>query len=458
MRSALAAACLLGAATLVPPAAGVVTAQGTRIATTADTLLASAVFFHGRNVVLKQRLLVEGDLTRLADAPKPIYVFWRDRPSGDAGEVRGEFWDLGRLEARDSRFTAYDFTRLLETVNRGEWPARDQIYVLLAASLAPWQPPRAPTARAIALSPDDYVEREVKVIGRFKGRNLYGDLPIALGKGKWDFVLQSADGALWVTGVRPRGKGFDLDPSKRVDTGRWVEVTGVVARQGVTTYIDARQIALAAEPDEEPVEVKLPPPPPPPPPTVIFSAPVQDDTAVDRSAPVRIQFSRDLDPRSVRGRVKVSYVPPAGGAPPGAVPDFDVTYNDVARAIEIRFARPLEGFQQIRVDLLDGITAIDGQPLKPWTLTYATGSDLEFVASRTATNSRSDPRPPPPDRTHQHGGEHRDDDDAGRDDGERDERVLERDEAERDDECVLAQAQDPVGERFGARVGDRPRA
>jgi hypothetical protein len=347
-------------------------AQTTRVATTADTLLASAVFFHGRSVVLKQRLLTEGTLTRLADAPKPVYVFWKDPSGADAGEVRGEFWDLGRIDPRDGRFTAYDFTHLIETVHRGQWPGRDQVYVLLGASLVPALPARAPTVRAIALSPDDYVDREVKVIGRFKGRNLYGDLPIALGKGKWDFVLQSADGALWVTGVRPRGKGFDLDPSKRVDTGRWVEVTGVVGRQGVTTYIDAKSIALAAEPDAGPVEVTLPPPPAEPP-AVIFSAPIEDDTEVDRAAPVRIQFSRDLNPRSVRDRVRIAYAPPAGGAPPGPVPPFTVTYNDIARAIEIRFETPLERFQQVRVDLLEGITAIDGQPLKPWTLTFATG-------------------------------------------------------------------------------------
>jgi hypothetical protein len=365
----VAAVCLLAAATWLPAVAG---AQATRLATSADMLLASAVFFHGRNVVLKQKLVTEGEFTRLAEAAKPVYVFFKGTPSDGEGEVRGEFWDLGRVDPRDGRFTGYDFTRLIETVNRGQWPARDQVYVLLGASLTRSEPPRAPTIRAIMLSPDDYVDREVKVVGRFRGRNLYGDLPIALGKGKWDFVLQSAEGAIWVTGVRPRGKGFDLDPSRRVDTGRWVEVTGVVRRQGVTTYVDARAIATAAEPDEGPVEVVVPPPPQPPP-AVIFSAPIQDDTEVDRDGPVRIQFSRDLDARSVRGRVAVRYLPPPTGQAPARAPEFTVTYNDIARAVEIRFTRPIEPFQQVRVELLEGITAIDGQPLEPWTLTFSTG-------------------------------------------------------------------------------------
>ena len=365
------AGCLL--AVLVLVASGPA-AQVTRIATSVDMLLASAVFFHGRNVVVKQRVVTEGAYTRLAESPKLIYVFWRDRvPSGDVGEVRGEFWDLGRIDPRDARFTAYDLVGLVDAVNRGQWPGRDQIYILAGASLVPSPPAGAPTIRAIALSPDDYLDREVKVVGRFKGRNLYGDLPIALGLGKWDFVVQSADGALWVTGARPRGEGFELDPSKRVDTGNWVEVTGVVKRQGVTPYIDARTIALATEPDEPPVQVKVPPPPPQPPPTVIFSAPIQDDVAVDPDSPVRIQFSRDLDRRSLRDRVSVSYVAPPTGTPPGPVPEFTVTYNDIARAIEIQFASPLEAFREVQVELREGITAIDGQPLKPWTLNFSTG-------------------------------------------------------------------------------------
>ena len=81
-----------------------------RIATTPEALIASAVFFHGRSVVVQQKLVTDRDLTRLATTAKPVYVFWKDRPGGDEGEVRGEFWDLGRIEARDSRFTGIDLS------------------------------------------------------------------------------------------------------------------------------------------------------------------------------------------------------------------------------------------------------------------------------------------------------------------------------------------------------------
>lgn len=357
------------------PPAGAAAVQTPRLATTADALIASALFFHGRSVVLHQKLLVEGDLTRLAGASRPVYVFWKGRAGtdGDEGEVRGEFWDLGRIEPGDGRFAGYDFTRLVESVNRGRWPSRDRIFVILGASFAPAPPSRAATVRAIALEPDRYVDQEVTVIGRFKGRNLYGDLPRALGKGKWDFVIQSADGAIWVTGIRPRGEGFNLDPGKRVDTGRWVEVSGVVKREGVTTYIDARAIALAAEPEETAVKVVLPEAPPAPAPEVIFSAPIADDIDVDRRAPVRIQFSVDMEPGSIRDRVEVSYVTADGARLPQRPPAFTATYNDAAHAVEITFEEPLERFQRVKVELLEGITALDGQPLKPWSLTFTTG-------------------------------------------------------------------------------------
>jgi hypothetical protein len=353
---------------LAAPAQG----QDTRLATTAEALIASARFFHGRSVVVRQPVVDEGTYPKLGNTTKPVFVFWRGRQVTSGEEVRGEFWDVGRIEQGDSRFTQYDIAGLLQAVNQGRWPATDQIFILAGASAMRANPSTKPTLRAIGLAPQEYVDREVRVIGRFKGRNLYGELPSALGKDKWDFVLQSADGVLWVTGIRPRGKGFDLDPGRRVDTGKWLEVTGVVKLAASGPYIEGSAVTLSTEQAESTVEVELPPAPAQPPPEVIFSAPVPADTDVDRSAPIRIQFSRDMDPRSVRDRVRVSYVnPPAGGLPP--IPEFTVRYNDANHAVEITFAAPLERFQQVKVEFVEGMIAIDKQPLKPWSLTFTTG-------------------------------------------------------------------------------------
>ena len=345
-----------------------------RIATTVEALAATPVFFHGRQVVVRQAITGSLELTRLEGTAKPIFIFWKDQPSAlrDA-ELRGEFWDLGRLQRDYPRFSTYNFDRVLEAASAGQWPGRDRVFVILSATLVESPLPPAPTIRAIALAPDRYLEREVRVVGRFRGRNLYGDLPQPLNKDRWDFVLQSADGSIWVTGMRPKGKGFDLDPSARVDTGKWLEVTGVVQKQGGQAWIDASAVRPTTAPSDVPIDVVVPVRPSEPPPTVIFTAPLADDTDVTPASPVRIQFSRDLAAASITNRVRVVYSPTTPSATPLEAPIFTATYQEGTRSLEIKFAKPLERFQTVKVELLEGITSIDGQPLGPWSLTFTTG-------------------------------------------------------------------------------------
>jgi hypothetical protein len=350
----------------------------TRFVTTAASLRASPVFFHGKQVVLLGSVSESRDLARLEpEGSAPIFLFFRDRPSRSDGEVRGEFWDLGRLSEGDSRFSNYDFKPLLEATTQGRWPGRDQVFVLLGASVTETKLPDTPTLRAIVLAPERYEGKSVTVSGRFRGRNLYADLATPLpGASKWDFVMQSADAAIWVGNLRPKGKGFELDPGARLDTGRWVQVTGIVRRDGGRAWLEGREIDQVSPPDEATTEVVVPLTPPEPPPTVVFTTPVPDEPEVEVSTLVRLQFSRDMDNRSFKDRVRITYVAPQPSAqPPAAVPDptYAVAYNVGNRGLEIKFAKPLEPFRTVKVELLEGITAITGDPLKPWSMTFVTG-------------------------------------------------------------------------------------
>jgi hypothetical protein len=353
-----------------------------RIAATIDALKAYPVFYHGKEVVVRSGIVQTDTWSRLAPStasgePDPrgvgsIFVFWKDRATRADGEIRGEFWDLGRLREDDSRFTAYDFRSLLQTVNGGRWPGRDEVLVILGATLIESPAPTVPSVRAITLMPDRYADRGVTVVGRFRGRNLYGDLPAPLNRSQWDFVIHSADAAIWVSAIRPRGRGFELDPGAKVDTGRWLQVTGTVRRDGVKVWIDGESVQLTNAPTETTVDVVVAPVVKEAPPQVIFSAPLPDETDISPAGAVRVQFSRDMDPRSFRDRVRVSYAaPPAGAAP--ATPVVNVAYREGNRSLEIKFAKPLDRFQKVKVELLEGITAVDGQPLPPWTLTFTTG-------------------------------------------------------------------------------------
>jgi hypothetical protein len=371
-------------------AAAVSAQTSTRVATTVDALRSAPVFFHGKPVaalgsVVEQRGLVrfvaaaEGSNPPAADpgaADRPIYVYWRQQPSLSSGELRGEFWDLGRLTEGDSRFTAYDFKPLLEAATQGRWPGRDQIFVVIGATMVESTLPNSPTLRAVVLAPERYENRSVSVSGRFRGRNLHADIaaPIPTPT-KWDFVVQSADASIWITGLQPKGSKFDLDANARRDTGRWLQIGGMVRRQGPRVWIEAREIALSSGSEDTTTDVEVPATPPEPPPSVVFSAPVPDENDVELQPIVRIQFSRDMDARSFKDRVRVSYVPRAGAAqgPPAAPPTMSVAYNVGNRGLELKFGKPLERFQTVRVELLDGIKAIDGTPLPPWTLTFTTG-------------------------------------------------------------------------------------
>ena len=358
-----------GTSRFVQPAAA-------RIATTAEALVASPVFFQGKQIVVRRETEPAGQLTRLVNTAKPVYVFWRESANvpGDA-EIRGEFWDLGRLEKTDSRFANLDLQAVVDAASHGSWPAREQVFIITNASAAESPLPAEPTLRALALAPEKYIGKGVTVTGRFRGSNLFADLPTGAGtKGRWDFVLQSADAAIWVTGVRPRGKGFDLDVTSRIDAGRTLMVAGTLRRDGALPYVEATSVAEGKRSDETAVDVTLPPPPPELPPTVVFSAPTAGETDADLALPIRVQFSRDMDPKSFANRVHVEYTGTAAPNAP-AIPPFTIRYVEGTRALEIKFAAPLDRFRSVKVELVEGIvSAIDNRPLAPWSFTFTTGS------------------------------------------------------------------------------------
>lgn len=96
--------------------------------------------------------------------------------------------------------------------------------------------------------------KPVRAIGQFRGANLCRDLPTESRRDVADWVLLTSEGPVWVTGRRPAGKGFQLDPAYRADTARWLEVTGKVQVAGEVSYLKAGKVALIARPEEfEPV-------------------------------------------------------------------------------------------------------------------------------------------------------------------------------------------------------------
>jgi hypothetical protein len=251
------------------------------------------------------------------------------------------------------------------------------VYVLAVTASRAVENVPVTTIRSVVLDGERAVGRLVTVTGQFRGRNLFGDLPQAPGSGRTDFVLRASDASIWVSGMAPKGKGFELDPSQRVDTDRWLRVTGVVRQTRSLMFVEAKSVELA---ERTPTDAAAPskaivPAVPPRPPEVLFSVPVQGESDVSPSTAVRIQLSRDLDPETLKGRVRVAYLGRgAANAPaPPEPPKMRLELDERERVLTVRFVQPLEPWQRVQVDLLDGIKGTDGAEMKAWTLTFTVG-------------------------------------------------------------------------------------
>jgi Big-like domain-containing protein len=366
---------------LAPPAAAQTT---TRRATNIGALLAFPGFYHGRPIVVVGKVALEanGQLKVSDDEAGSIPIVFKGSAPDGLDEVRGEFWDIGRMKADDIRLNTYDLRATFKVNPDDPWPRPGEVTAIIASAVSPATVPATATIRSIVLNPSRYVDQKVSITGQYSGRNLMGDLPDAPAKSRYDFALRSADAALWVINIRPKlkdanGKDTELGLDARIDTGRWLNVRGTIRQGRGLLWLDAEagSLVFARPPsettEEEPIRV-----PAGPPPEVVFSAPTEDETDVSVNTTVRIQFSRDIDQSTLKGKIRVAYRPAQAldqGAPPPAA-DFTFQYTGANRVLELRFAKPLERFRTLKIDMGDGIVGTDGQPLKPFTLSFSLGS------------------------------------------------------------------------------------
>ena len=201
------------------------------------------------------------------------------------------------------------------------------------------------------LAPDRYVDQRVTMQGQFRGRNLFGDQPQAPpgGDGRKEFVLRSADAALWVTGKVPKGRGFTFDIASRLDTRRWLEVSGVVKEDRGLVWIVAEELAETSPQAEKAPE------------RIVSSAPADAaGSAVQRADQRRNRRAAEHEgPRAVLAGHQSRH--PEGQRPDrlldraghrarraaGASLEAKLNYNRGTRVMEIVFGEPLERFRTI---------------------------------------------------------------------------------------------------------------
>ena len=368
---------------------GVVFAQPvTRRAANLAALLAYPGYYHGRPVVVVGKVALEQDGIKVSDDTASIRLVFKGNAPDGIDEIRGEFWDIGRMKPDEPKLSGYDLRATFHFDPDGPWPRPGEVLAIVATAVTPAAPPApaaTPPIRAVVLNPARYLEQKVTITGQYSGRNLLGDLPDAPNKSRYDFVLRSADAAIWVSNMRPKirdtnGKEFELALDSRIDSSRWLQVKGTIRQARGLLWLDAEagSLTLAKPPAADPVAtedetVRVPAAPPP---AVVFSAPTEDETDVSLTTSVRIQFTRDLDRTTLRGHIRARYLESQSterGEPTTPPAEFTFQYNGANRVLELKFTKPLERFRTLKVELLEGILGTDGQPLKPWTLTFALG-------------------------------------------------------------------------------------
>jgi hypothetical protein len=232
-------------------------------------------------------------------------------------------------------------------------------------------PKKRPPAEEVTLEdllrrPGQWDGRTVRVVGQFRGANLFGDLPSASHRKSSDWVIKNDLFAVWVTGKKPEGKGWKLDAKLRRDTGKWIEVEGRVQTFRGVVYISATHVALGKAPSPT-AHAEAPPPPPPPPlkpPVVVFSLPLDGERDIPPDTVFKVQFSNDMDQQSFQQRVGVRY---AGRPRPGdrVFDAITVTYDIGRRALTVDPGDILRAGRVVELILLPGIVDVDGQPLEP---------------------------------------------------------------------------------------------
>jgi hypothetical protein len=222
------------------------------------------------------------------------------------------------------------------------------------------------TLENLVTRPGQLDGKAVRVRGQFRGRNLYGDLPSASRRRSADWVIKEELFAVWVTGRKPKGNGWLLDGGLKRDTGKWLEVVGRPRTvRGVVT-IEANRVALSTAPS--PAAKALPPPAPPPrpqkPPEVVFSLPLDGEREVGPSTIFKVQFSKDMQESSFKGRVVLRYVgPPRPGD--RALDAVKIDYDAGLRTLEIDPGDLLRPGRAVEILLLPGIVDLDGLALEP---------------------------------------------------------------------------------------------
>ena len=149
-------------------------------------------------------------------------------------------------------------------------------------------------------------------------------------------------------------------------------------------WIEAQELALA-KPEVETSRLEAPSAPlTGPPPEVIFTDPGEGEADVPLKSVVRLQFSRDMNPETFKGRVFWRYVDPTDGTtnmpakPEGTRNSPPFRYNGAKRSLEVQ----IDADALARCDVWSWATVAATALFRTWKLTFIFGARDISVGSQ----------------------------------------------------------------------------
>lgn len=110
--------------------------------------------------------------------------------------------------------------------------------------------------------------------------------------------------------------------------------------------------------------------------TVITHSPARNETDVRLDAPIRVQFSADIDPSTLEGQITLAYSAEDSrerGEPEPPKIAYEVEYLAKDRTLVIRSVNGWLRFREVRFVLGGGARGVSGAPVEPFVLRFMTG-------------------------------------------------------------------------------------
>src|SRR6185503_5230372 len=121
-----------------------------RRATNIAALAVFPTFYHGRQVVVVGQVSTDdGGRKRVTDGEQSVRLVFKGSAPDGIDEVRGEFWDLGRMNPDDPRLASLDVRAAFGIDPEAAWPRPGAVTVIIASAVTSAQVPSAPSLRAI---------------------------------------------------------------------------------------------------------------------------------------------------------------------------------------------------------------------------------------------------------------------------------------------------------------------